>query len=148
MEKASPNRELPPFGSEEKIRSDWLETFPYQGPRQTIEYYTKEFSAVCPFSGLPDLADVWIDYIPNKLVVELKSLKYYFVSFRQVGVYQEPATARIYTDIHRLLKPHWLSVKTRYSTRGGINAVCQIRSDQQSSSSPSKLSFSHTQHHP
>ncbi|MCK5579289.1 MAG: NADPH-dependent 7-cyano-7-deazaguanine reductase QueF, partial [Planctomycetes bacterium] len=77
------------FNKPDKIRTDWLETFPYRGAKQLITYTTKEFSAVCPFSGLPDIATVMIEYIPNRKCLELKSLKYYFVSFRSVGIYQE-----------------------------------------------------------
>ncbi|MBN1879441.1 NADPH-dependent 7-cyano-7-deazaguanine reductase QueF [bacterium] len=110
----------------EKIRSDLLETFEYSGHQQIVTYTTKEFSAVCPFSGLPDIATVEIQYIPNRLCIELKSLKLYFVSFRNIGIFQEHVTDRIYTDLHALLQPQSLSVTTRYATRGGIDAVCEI----------------------
>ncbi len=119
------------FVGPEHIKTSILETFEYKGPRQTINYETEEFSAVCPFSGLPDIASVIVEYIPKKLIVELKSLKYYFVSFRQVGIYQEPATARIYQDLYRLLDPHYLSVSMTYNTRGGIDATTTIASDEQ-----------------
>jgi 7-cyano-7-deazaguanine reductase len=109
-----------------KIKSDLPQTFTYKGERQLIQYTTKEFSAVCPFSGLPDIATVVIEYIPDKLCLELKSLKYYFVSFRNVGIYQEDVTNHIFKDIHRVLKPRYLSVKTVYNTRGGIDAICFI----------------------
>ncbi len=119
------------FQGEDKIGTSLLETFPYEGPRQRIVYETKEFSAVCPYSGLPDYAYVRLEYIPARAIVELKSLKYYFVSFRPVGIFQEPATARIYRDLWALLQPQWLCVKTVYNTRGGIDATCEIRSDEQ-----------------
>lgn len=119
------------FEPEEKIGTDLLETFPYEGPRQTIRYETREFSAVCPFSGLPDYATLFLEYIPERTIVELKSLKYYLVSYRNVGIFQEPATARLYKDLEALLQPHFLCVKTVYNTRGGIDATCEIRSDQQ-----------------
>lgn len=114
------------FDKPGKIRKDFLETFAYQGRRQVIEYATREFSAVCPFSGLPDIATVIIEYIPNKRCLELKSLKYYFVSYRNVGIYQEAVTNRIFQDIHQALKPRYLMVKTIYNTRGGIDSVCYI----------------------
>ena len=66
------------FDSEKEIQTQYLETFPYTGARQFITYDTKEFSCVCPFSGLPDYGQLIINYIPNKTCVELKSLKYYF----------------------------------------------------------------------
>jgi len=111
----------------ETINQKLLQTFPYKGERQLIQYTTREFSAVCPFSGLPDIATVIIEYIPVKLCLELKSLKYYFTSFRNVGIYQEAVTDRIFKDIYRVLKPKYLSIRTIYNTRGGIDAVCIIK---------------------
>ena len=111
------------------IKNDFLETIDYNGLDQEITYTTKEFSAVCPFSGLPDIAIVEIVYIPNKHIVELKSLKYYLVSFRDIGIYQEEATNKIYNDLFSLLKPKTLKVKTIYNTRGGIDAMCTIDSE-------------------
>jgi 7-cyano-7-deazaguanine reductase len=114
------------FDKPDKIRPDFLETIPYKGGRQLVQYTTKEFSAVCPFSGLPDFGTIIIEYIPSKLLVELKSLKYYFISFRNVGIYQETVTDRIFRDIKRILNPKYLMVKTVYNTRGGIDSVCVI----------------------
>jgi len=119
------------FDSEDKIRTDLLEVFAYEGPRQKIVYETREFSAVCPYSGLPDYAYVGIEYEPAAHIVELKSLKYYLVSFRSVGIFQEPVTARLYQDLHALLKPRYLKVTTRYNTRGGIDATCEVDSQTQ-----------------
>ena len=119
-----------PFLSEAHIRTDWLATFPYQGPRQRIRYETEELSAVCPFSGLPDYGRLELDYVPRVRIVELKALKYYLVSLRQVGIFQEPLTARIHDDLMTLLEPHWLRVCTRYRTRGGIDAICTVSSDE------------------
>jgi len=114
------------FDSSEKIRTDFLEVFPYKGEKQYITYKTDEFSAVCPFSGLPDIATVIIDYIPKKHCLELKSLKYYFVSFRNVGIYQEAVTDRVAHDLWEVLSPHYLKITTIYNTRGGINATCMM----------------------
>ena len=93
------------FDSEDHINSGFLETFPFESKKQYIVTKTREFSAVCPFSGLPDLADVIIEYFPEGgKCVELKSLKYYFVSFRNVGIYQEGVTKRIYDDLKSVLE--------------------------------------------
>jgi 7-cyano-7-deazaguanine reductase len=119
------------FEKEEKIGTGLLEVFPYDGPRQKILYETAEFSAVCPYSGLPDYARLRIDYIPGKTIIELKSLKYYIVSFRNVGIFQEAATARIFNDLLALLQPQWLCVTTIYNTRGGIDSTCVIDSEDQ-----------------
>jgi 7-cyano-7-deazaguanine reductase len=117
------------FKDKNHIKNDFLETIDYDGLVQEINYTTKEFTAVCPFSGLPDIATVEIVYIPNKHIVELKSLKYYFISFRDVGIYQEEATNKIFNDLFSLLKPKTLKVKTIYNTRGGIDAICVIDSE-------------------
>ncbi len=117
------------FKDEGCIRADFLETIPYNGLPQEITYITEEFSAVCPFSGLPDIARVEIVYVPGRAIVELKSLKYYFISYRDAGIYQEAATDRIFKDLAASLKPARLSVKTVYNIRGGIEAVCVMDSE-------------------
>jgi len=121
------------FDNESAIRPDFLQTIDYSGPRQRISYQMNEFAAVCPFSGLPDTGIVWVDYIPQNKLVELKSLKYYFISFRNVGIYQEDVTSRIFNDLYPLLVPEELLIKTRYSTRGGIDTTCTINSNEQKS---------------
>jgi 7-cyano-7-deazaguanine reductase len=116
------------FQDEDSIRTDFLETIDYEGNPQEITYETDEFTAVCPFSGLPDIGKVAIVYIPGRFLVELKSLKYYFISFRNVGIYQEAATNRIYNDLNLLLRPKYLMVKTEYNIRGGITSACVMDS--------------------
>lgn len=116
------------FQDEESIRADFLETIDYDGNPQEVTYETDEFTAVCPFSGLPDIGKVVIVYIPGRFLVELKSLKYYFISFRNVGIYQEAATNRIYSDLNALLRPKYLMVKTVYNIRGGITSTCVMDS--------------------
>jgi len=113
------------FDSQDHINPDFLETFPFDSKDQYIVTKTREFSAVCPFSGLPDLADVIIEYFPEGgKCVELKSLKYYFVSFRNVGIYQEAATKRIFDDLSILLNTSRIKVTTIYNTRGGFDTTC------------------------
>ena len=113
------------FDSEDKIRPELLETFDFDSPDQYILTETDEFSAVCPFSGLPDLAYVKIEYFPTGgKCVELKSLKYYFISYRNVGIYQEGATKRIYNDLKSVLETARLQVMTVYNTRGGFDTTC------------------------
>ncbi len=109
------------FKGQEHIRSDYLETFEFDGRDQYIRTETKEFIAVCPFSGLPDVAHLIIEYYPDGgKCVELKSLKYYIVSFKNVGIYQEEATKRIYEDLKRVLNTERLKVTTIYNVRGGF----------------------------
>lgn len=113
------------FLSEGAIRPDYLETFAFDSPKQHIIAETDEFSAVCPFSGLPDYAYLKIEYYPTGgKCIELKSLKYYIISFRNVGIYQETATKRIYTDLKKILNTEELKVTTVYNTRGGFETTC------------------------
>ena len=108
-----------------KINSNFLETFEFDSVDQYIKTETNEFSAVCPFSGLPDLAKVKIEYFPTGgKCVELKSLKYYFTSFRNVGIYQEGVTKRIYNDLCLCLETNKLQITTIYNTRGGFDTTC------------------------
>ena len=113
------------FDTVDKIRPDYLETFNFDSKDQYIITKTKEFSAVCPFSGLPDLAKVIIEYYPDGgKCVELKSLKYYFISFRNVGIYQEAVTQKIYSDLKNVLNTQRLKVTSVYNTRGGFDTTC------------------------
>ena len=121
------------FVDESSIQTSFLETFDYAGPRQRVNYKMKEFAAVCPFSGLPDTGIVWVEYIPRQKLLELKALKYYFLTFRNVGIFQEAVTARIFDDLFALLNPEELLIKTRYNTRGGIDTTCTIDSNEQTS---------------
>ena len=108
-----------------KINADFLETFPFESVDQYIKTETNEFSAVCPFSGLPDLAKVRIEYFPSgRKCIELKSLKYYFTSFRNVGIYQEGATKRIYDDLSSILETKKIQITTIYNIRGGFKTTC------------------------
>ena len=113
------------FIDESHVDPGLLEIFDFESPEQHIKTETDEFSAVCPFSGLPDIAYVKIEYYPTGgKCVELKSLKYYFVSFRNVGIYQEAATKRIYDDLHSALEPDQLMVTSIYNIRGGFQTTC------------------------
>jgi len=113
------------YGSEELINTEYLETFLFDSPNQYIITETDEFSAVCPFSGLPDYSYLKIEYFPEGgKCVELKSLKYYIISFRNVGIYQEAATKRIYNDLKNLLDTNRIQVTTIYNTRGGFDTTC------------------------
>ena len=113
------------FLSDETINPDYLETFDFDSPTQYILVETDEFSAVCPFSGLPDYAYLKIEYYPKGgKCIELKSLKYYIISYRNVGIYQEAATKQVYTDLKNLLNTKKLKVTTVYNTRGGFDTTC------------------------
>jgi len=115
-----------PFTGPEAIDAAVLETFEYAGPRQEIVTETKEFSAVCPYSGLPDYALLRLSYVPGDRCIELKSLKYYMTSYRSVGIFQEHATARFAEDLFRALEPRTLTVTTVYNVRGGFETTCSV----------------------
>ena len=113
------------FEDTSKIDPNYLEIFDFGSPNQYIKTETNEFSAVCPFSGLPDIARVKIEYFPTGgKCIELKSLKYYFTSFRNVGIYQEAVTKRIYDDLSSILKTKKIQITTIYNIRGGFKTVC------------------------
>ena len=113
------------FEDTSNIDPNYLEIFDFDSPNQYIKTETNEFSAVCPFSGLPDIARVKIEYFPTGgKCIELKSLKYYFTSFRNVGIYQEAVTKRIYNDLSSILKTKKIQITTIYNIRGGFKTVC------------------------
>jgi 7-cyano-7-deazaguanine reductase len=116
-----------PFVGPEQVDVAVLETFEYTGPEQEIVTETDEFSAVCPYSGLPDFAKLVIRYVPAGKCIELKSLKYYVTSYRNVGIFQEHATGKIAEDLARVLSPRWIEVKTIYNVRGGFLTTCVVR---------------------
>jgi 7-cyano-7-deazaguanine reductase len=116
-----------PFVGPETVDVSVLETFEYAGPEQEIVTETEEFTAVCPYSGLPDFARLTIRYTPAARCIELKSLKYYVTSYRNVGIFQEHATAKIAEDLYRILEPRQLEVKTVYNIRGGFLTTCTVR---------------------
>ncbi|MAF85768.1 MAG: NADPH-dependent 7-cyano-7-deazaguanine reductase QueF [Dehalococcoidales bacterium] len=101
-----------------------LETvsFDYPGSATEVVYDTEEFTSVCPWTGLPDFARLVIRYIPGRFLVELKSLKYYLTSYRNVGILQEHAVNRILQDLVQLLDPVSMVVEAEYRERGGMKA--------------------------
>jgi 7-cyano-7-deazaguanine reductase len=105
-----------------------LDTFPYEyaGKDIVIDIETDEFTAVCPWSGLPDFAIITVHYIPNTLCLELRSYKYYLLSYRNVGIYQEHAVNRILQDLVKCCKPKWMQVVADYNLRGGVHTVTTV----------------------
>jgi 7-cyano-7-deazaguanine reductase len=98
-----------------------LETFPNHSQRDyTVTLSTEEFTCVCPMTGQPDFAKIKIQYIPNKKIVESKSLKLYLWSFRNEGVFHEHVTNIILDDLVAALAPRWCKVTAQFAVRGGI----------------------------
>lgn len=114
----------------ESLDTDVLETFRYEYPGRDIvvEIDTDEFTAVCPFSGLPDFAKITVRYIPRKVIIELRSFKYYLLSYRNVGIYQEHAVNRILEDLVQCCRPKWMQVVADYKIRGGVHTVASRES--------------------
>jgi 7-cyano-7-deazaguanine reductase len=99
-----------------------IETFPNPSPDRDylIRHECPEYTAVCPVTGQPDFGTIVVTYVPDRLCVELKSLKLYLWSFRGEGHYFEEATNRIRDDLVRAMRPRRLTVMGRFNVRGGI----------------------------
>jgi len=100
-----------------------LEVFPNhaRGRRYTVTLGTNEFTCLCPATGQPDFASIAIRYIPDRWVLESKSLKLYLWSFRGEGVFHEHVINTICDDIVKVLDPHWIEVTGSFGARGGID---------------------------
>ncbi|MBK7105308.1 MAG: NADPH-dependent 7-cyano-7-deazaguanine reductase QueF [Ignavibacteriae bacterium] len=105
-----------------------LETFEneYQDRDYMIEHTAPEFTSVCPKTGQPDFATIVLEYIPNKLCIELKSYKFYLNSFRNDGIYFESVTNRILDDLVTVCKPRYMKIRAEFNTRGGISSVVEV----------------------
>ena len=120
------------WGNQSKeVITDGLTAFEYEYPDQRAEISidTEEFTAVCPWSGLPDFGTLIIRYFPDRLCIELKSLKYYLTSFRGVGIVQEHAANRILKDLVAVCKPVSMVLVLDYKIRGGIHTSVTVSYD-------------------
>ena len=106
-----------------KEKETKLETFPNKYPKRDylITINCPEFTSVCPKTGLPDFGTIIIEYIPNKLCIELKSLKYYLLDYRNQGIFYEYAINKILDDLKKSLKPKQITVTGNFTPRGGIS---------------------------
>jgi 7-cyano-7-deazaguanine reductase len=111
--------------AEERINPSCLLCFDYEYPGQDTEVAidTDEFTAVCPWTGLPDTGTLKVSYVPDRLCIELKSLKYYLLSYRDVGIVQEHAANRILNDLVASANPLEMTVTLDYRVRGGLHTV-------------------------
>lgn len=112
-----------------KISPGLLAAMDYEYPGKKIEIIveTEEFTCLCPWSHLPDFALLKIAYVPDKLCVELKSLKLYIQSFRNVGIVHESVVNRILADLVKVVKPKELHVEAVFNLRGGLKTT--VKSD-------------------
>jgi 7-cyano-7-deazaguanine reductase len=110
------------------MKKEILEIFDNTYPDRdyTIEIVNPEFTSVCPKTGLPDFGTITVRYVPDKSCVELKSLKYYYLEFRNAGIFYENITNRILDDLVGILQPRTLSVKTEWKARGGITETVSV----------------------
>jgi len=113
---------------EEAIAPGCLLAFDYQYPEQPAEVVieTEEFTAVCPWTGLPDYGTLTITYLPRAKCVELKSLKYYLLSYRDVGILQEHAANLVLRHLVALCQPRYMKVTLDYKVRGGIHSTVTV----------------------
>jgi 7-cyano-7-deazaguanine reductase len=102
-----------------------IETFPNPRPERDfeIEISCPEFTSVCPKTGLPDFGEIRITYVPNDRCIELKSLKYYMIGFRDKGIFYEAVTNQILDDLVAACGPRRMTVVGDFTVRGGIKTV-------------------------
>ena len=110
-----------------------LELFdnPAPGRDYTITIRCPEFTSLCPKTSQPDFGEITIEYCPDKLCIELKSLKKYMQSYRNKGIFYEALTNDILDDLTRFCKPRWMRITSRFTPRGGITTqvVCEQKSE-------------------
>jgi len=102
-----------------------LETFPNPNSARDYEIAIRctEFTSVCPKTGMPDFGEIRIAYVPDALCVELKSLKYYMLQFRDRGIFYEAVTNQILDDLAAAVQPRRMTVVGDFSVRGGISTI-------------------------
>jgi 7-cyano-7-deazaguanine reductase len=102
-----------------------LEVFENKYPDRDyyITHVNEEFTSVCPKTGLPDFGTITINYIPDKLCLELKALKYYFLKFRNKGIFYESVINQILDDLVAACKPRYMEIIGEFTTRGGMHST-------------------------
>lgn len=104
-----------------------IDTWPNQFPAYEIAVDVPEFTSVCPKTGLPDFGVLEIRYMPDKLCLELKSLKEYLLHYRNLGIFQENIVNQVLEDVARAAKPKWAIVRGVFRPRGGIGTTVEAR---------------------
>ncbi len=106
------------------ISPDVLDPIPYENKEKNtwVEIVNPEFTSLCPKTGLPDSGTITVKYLPNQSIVELKSLKYYFLQFRNTGIYYENLTRLILDHLVKTLEPFEMVVEAEFTPRGGISS--------------------------
>ncbi len=113
--------------SPESVDASILEVVDYEYERdELIEIIYPEFTSVCPRTGLPDFGRIVIHYTPHKKLIELKSLKYYLLQYRQVGSFYEHLVNRILNDLVKICKPKYMEVIGEFNPRGGMETKVRV----------------------
>ena len=114
--------------SETKIDPTCLLSFEYEyrGQEAEVVIDTDEFTAVCPWTGLPDFGTLTVKYVPDRSCIELKSLKYYLLSYTGVGIVQEHAANRILCDLAKACEPVRMTLTLDYKVRGGLHTTVTV----------------------
>ncbi len=134
-----------PFKGPEAIDAACLECFPYEyhgtphGDGMEIVTTTDEFTSVCPFSGLPDFACVTIRYVPGEHCLELRALKYYLLSYRDVGIWYEHLVNRMLEDLVKVCKPQAMTVEIACNPRGGLSSTVTASYERETMGPPESL---------
>lgn len=113
-----------PIDSPDQIATDKLDPIEYAWRERRdveVEIRQPEFTSVCPMTGLPDFGAIIIRYVPDRKIVELKSLKYYLLQYRNVGIFYEHVVNRILDDLVKVLAPKRMDVIGEFTARGGIS---------------------------
>lgn len=110
-----------------------LETFenPYPNRGYTIEHTAPEFTSLCPKTGQPDFATIILEYVPDKLCVELKSYKIYLNSYRNEGMFFEAVTNKILDDLVEVCMPRYMHLTAEFNVRGGISSIIEVEYEQE-----------------
>ena len=110
-----------------RLKRKVLETFKNEFPERdyTIVHTAPEFTSLCPKTGQPDFATIIVEYVPDKLCIELKSLKLYFNSYRNDGLFFENATNRILDDLVAACRPRYMLITAEFNVRGGISSTIE-----------------------
>jgi 7-cyano-7-deazaguanine reductase len=115
-----------------------LDVWPNQYPGYIITTRYPEYTSMCPKTGLPDYGTITIQYKPRKSCIELKSLKFYLLAYRNLGIFYENAVNKILHDIVDAIQPAWCIVKGEFTPRGGLNTTIFARwPERKSGNSPS-----------
>jgi len=111
----------------ETVKADIIEPIEYKSHRNiNIVIKQPEFTSLCPMTGLPDFGCITVKYRPGKKIIELKSLKFYLLQYRNVGIFYEHAVNRILDDLVQKLDPKWMEVTGDFTSRGGITTQTSV----------------------